>query len=63
MLKHFLQLRWFIVAFIVGSLLNAINQWEAIFSEAQDVSLPKIALTYLVPYLMSSISAWYAKPH
>jgi hypothetical protein len=58
--NHFLQWRWFIVAAIVGTALNLINQWEGIVGAA-GIDYPKLILTYLVPYWVSSISAWQAK--
>lgn len=57
---HFLQRRWFFVAAIVGTLLNLINQWEAMLGEAV-LDYPKLMLTYIVPYCVSSMSAWQAK--
>lgn len=57
---HFLQRRWFFVAAIVGTLLNLINQWEAVLGEAV-LDYPKLMLTYVVPYCVSSMSAWQAK--
>ena len=59
MLQHYLQLRWFIVAAVVGSILNVINQYDALFGSA-DIHYPKLILTYLVPYLVASMSAWYS---
>lgn len=48
--------RSLILAIIVGSLLNAINQYEAILGSGQ-VSWFKLALTYIVPYLVSTYGA------
>lgn len=59
LVSHFLRWRWFIVAAIVGTLLNLINQWEAVTGTAA-IDVPKLIMTYAVPYLVSSISAWYA---
>jgi methyl-accepting chemotaxis protein len=59
MLKHFLHYRWFLVALIVGTILNLINQYELVFSADKSVQWPKVMMTYVVPYLVSSISAWY----
>ncbi|MDB2705561.1 nitrate/nitrite transporter NrtS [Pseudomonadota bacterium] len=59
LLNHFLQWKWFVVALVVGSILNLINQPDALFGE-QSVHYPKLILTYCVPYLVSSISAWCA---
>ncbi len=44
------------VAVIVGSLLNLINQGDRIFS-GQALDLVKLALTYLVPYFVSTYGA------
>jgi len=57
---HFIQRRWFFVAIIVGTLLNLINQWEGVLGEVA-LDYPKLMLTYIVPYLVSSISACQAK--
>jgi methyl-accepting chemotaxis protein len=58
--NHFLQWRWFIVAAIVGTALNLINQWEAMVGVVA-IDYPTLILTYIVPYLVSSMSAWQAK--
>jgi len=36
-------------ALVVGSTLNLINQWDALFGTAEP-SITKIALTYIVPF-------------
>lgn len=59
MIKHYLNWRWFMVAAIVGTILNLINQYGALFGP-DDIHYPKFVLTYLVPYFVSSISAWYS---
>lgn len=46
----------------VGALLTGINQWEGLFAPAQ-LSLSKLLLTFLVPFLVSSYSAVKAKMH
>lgn len=48
--------RSFIVALIVGTVLNLINQGDALLAMAS-VSWLKIALTYLVPYAVSTYGA------
>ena len=55
-----LQWRWFIVAAIVGTAPNLINQWETMVGAAA-IHYSKLMLTYIVPYLVSSISIWQAK--
>lgn len=52
--------RSLIISFIVGSLLNLINQGNAIFSSAE-VNLLNILLTYAVPYCVSTIAAGQSK--
>ena len=44
------------VALIVGSLLNLINQGDALVSDAS-LNLWKIALTYVVPYGVATYGA------
>ena len=44
------------VALVVGTILNLINQGDAIFS-ATSVNWTKIMLTYLVPYVVSTYGA------
>tara|TARA_R110002111_G_scaffold149064_2_gene216108 strand:+ start:1991 stop:2200 length:210 start_codon:yes stop_codon:yes gene_type:complete len=58
--NHFLQWRWFIVAAIVGTALNLINQWDALTGSIP-IDYGKLILTYIVPYLVSSLSAWQAR--
>jgi hypothetical protein len=49
-------LRSFQVALIVGTILNLINQGDRLLS-GQHLDLTKIALTYLVPYFVSTYGA------
>ena len=39
------------LAFVVGTLLVVINQWEALMGQ-EALSVPKLLLTYAVPYLV-----------
>lgn len=50
----------FNVALVVGSILNFINQGDALLGLAA-ISWPKIALTFLVPYCVSTYGAVAAK--
>lgn len=59
MMNHFLHWKWFMVAVIVGSVLNVINQFEAL-QGLSSVNYLKLVVTYLVPYCVSSISAWFS---
>lgn len=45
-----------IVALIVGTILNLINQGDAVFTGAA-INLTKLLLTYLVPYCVSTYGA------
>lgn len=46
------------VSFIVGSLLNLINQGEALFHiDIENINLVKLTLTYLVPYSVTTYTA------
>lgn len=47
------------VALVVGTLLNAINQGDAILNGGH-VNWFKIALTYCVPFLVATYGAWSA---
>jgi hypothetical protein len=44
------------VALIVGTILNLINQGDRLLS-GQSLDLTKLALTYLVPYFVSTYGA------
>jgi hypothetical protein len=44
------------VAFIVGSILNLINQGDALLRGGQ-VDVLKLTLTYLVPYIVATYGA------
>lgn len=57
LISHFIQWKWLFIAIFVGTVLNLINQWEAIFGY-QALDFNKLTITYLVPYLVSSISGW-----
>ena len=48
--------RALIVAFVVGTLLNLINQGDALFA-GRPVSIVKALLTYLVPYCVNTYGA------
>ena len=48
-----IPLRSLRIALVVGSILNLINQGDALFSDAP-VNWWKVTLTYLVPYLVST---------
>jgi hypothetical protein len=45
------------VAAVVGTLLNCVNQGEALLAGAA-VNVPKLLLTYAIPYLVSTYGAW-----
>ncbi len=45
-----------IACLIVGTILCLINQWEAIANGFVDVSWVKVALTYIVPFSVSTYS-------
>jgi methyl-accepting chemotaxis protein len=51
--------RSLIVALIVGTLLNAINQGDA-FVNGGRVNWLKVALTHCVPFLVATYGAWSA---
>ncbi len=48
--------RSLVVALIVGTILNLINQGDALF-ETGSLNLIKILLTYAVPYLVATYGA------
>ncbi|MGH7000214.1 MAG: nitrate/nitrite transporter NrtS [Stellaceae bacterium] len=48
--------RSFVVAVIVGTILNLINQGDALF-HGTGVSVTKILLTYAVPYCVATYGA------
>lgn len=47
------------VCLVVGTVLNLINQSDAMMGEG-DLNWWKIALTYLVPFVVSTYAAWSA---
>jgi hypothetical protein len=49
-------MRSFIVALVVGTILNLINQGDALFSGGR-LDLTKALLTYLVPYCVATYGA------
>jgi hypothetical protein len=52
--------RAFIVALVIGSLLNLINQGDALFA-GRPLDWLKLALTYVVPYCVSTHGAVAAR--
>lgn len=54
--------RSFVVALVVGSILNLINQYEALFGAAP-VDWTKLLLTYCVPYCVATYGAVTARRH
>lgn len=51
--------RSLVVAVVVGTVLNAINQGPEIW-HGEDVVVWKLAMTYCVPFLVASYGAWSA---
>ncbi|MGD9924437.1 MAG: nitrate/nitrite transporter NrtS [Pseudorhodoplanes sp.] len=51
-----IPLRSFYVAVVVGTILNLINQGDALLGYA-DVSWVKLLMTYCVPYLVATYGA------
>ncbi|MDG2002079.1 MAG: nitrate/nitrite transporter NrtS [Novosphingobium sp.] len=51
--------RSLIVALVVGTILNAINQGPEIFG-GEDVAVWKLLLTFCVPFLVASFGAFSA---
>ncbi len=51
--------RALIIAVIVGSLLNVINQYDALLGQ-HDFNWYKATLTYCVPFVVSLVSGWLA---
>jgi hypothetical protein len=49
-------MRSLVVALIVGTILNLINQGDAVFAGAP-IDATKLLLTYLVPYFVSTYGA------
>lgn len=48
------------IALFVGSILNLINQGDALWGSAE-LSLPHVLLNYLVPFAVSAFSAVQAR--
>lgn len=51
--------RALVIALIVGTLLNIINQYDA-FTQSAEINWLKAILTYCVPFIVSLLSAWLA---
>ena len=51
--------RALVAAVIVGTVLNAINQGDALLAGAP-IDFTKILLTYLVPFCVTTYGAWSA---
>lgn len=45
------------IAFVVGTTLNLINQWQAISHGFARLDVPKLFFNFLVPYLVATFSA------
>jgi hypothetical protein len=54
--------RSFAVALIVGTILNLVNQGDALFGEA-GLNISKILLTYIVPYCVATYGAVSSRLH
>lgn len=52
--------RAFVIALIVGTILNLINQWDVLLSSSEFNWL-KGLLTYSVPFIVSIVSSWLAE--
>lgn len=53
-------LRAFYIAVVVGSLLNLINQWSAIWA-FENINYVTMSLTYCVPFSVSLFSSWLSE--
>ena len=51
--------RALVVTVIVGTILNLINQWDAVFGDAP-IDFTKLVLTFLVPFCVTTYGAWSA---
>lgn len=51
--------RALIIAVVVGSVLNVINQYDAVLGQ-NSVNWYKAILTYCVPFFVSLVSGWLA---
>ena len=58
--SHFIAWRWLKVSLVVGTVLNLINQPDAVFGSVR-LDWPRLMLRYCVPYAVASISAWHAR--
>ncbi|WP_100754064.1 nitrate/nitrite transporter NrtS [Vibrio salilacus] len=52
--------RSFVIALVVGTLLNIINQYDALLLTGS-VNFFKVILTYCVPFCVSLFSVWLSK--
>ena len=59
---HGVPQRSFVVALVVGTILNLINQGDAIWSDANIDGL-KLGLSYIVPYCVATYGAITAYRH
>ena len=48
--------RSLLVALVVGSILNMINQWDGLFGDAA-LDVLRLCLNYVVPYLVATYGA------
>ncbi len=55
--------RSLIVAVIVGAILNAINQGDVLLWHPAAIDVTKLALTFVVPYLVSTYGAVSYRVH
>ena len=57
--KHLFSWRFLVIALVVGTLLNCINQGDVMMAGRQPDYF-KLLLTYFVPYCVAVVSAWLA---
>lgn len=48
------------IALFVGTTLNIINQWSSLMAGGSGISISKLFMNYLVPYLVATYSATLA---
>ncbi len=60
--SHGIPRRSLIVAIVVGSILNLVNQGDVLWGDASLDSL-KLGLTYIVPYCVAAYGAVTARLH
>ena len=49
-------LRNLMISLVVGTILNIVNYWDVLHSGLLALPLPKVAINYIVPFIVATVA-------